>query len=161
MAKVKRKKNKDLLSITAKLKDTSLRVGWLDGAKHDNSDLTIAQIAYQNEFGVGDIPARPFMRPALDENKEPWRGIFEVAAKQAVDGSDSYSETLDLLGQRMVGDIKKSIISVQSPALAESTVKSRLSTYKNKGGSVGNLTKPLVFTGQMINSVTYEVSDDT
>ena len=62
------------------------------------------------------------------------------------------------LGQLAAGDIRKKISEIQQPPLQEATVKARKRRYKDRK-TTGNLTKPLVDTAVMVNSVTNTVEN--
>lgn len=105
------------------------------------------------------FPPRPFMRLTVSEQGKPggaWSQLAATAARSVILGSLNPAGLMDLIGLRASADIAKTIASIQSPALEESTIKARQRRYANKTKR-GNLYKPLVDTGQMVNSVTYEV----
>lgn len=111
--------------------------------------LSNAQLASIHEFGLSTAPARPFVRPPFMANKAAYLEILRSAYAQAMlsNNSDMFRRALALVGQKMAADIKGYVTSGPGvpPPLAASTIKAKGST------------RPLVDTGQMINSVTYEV----
>lgn len=116
----------------------------------------VAQVAAKNEFGIG-VPARPFMRPTITENKKVWSEIFTKSMRRALNKKITFIGALDLLALKISGDMKKTITRIYSPPLAWSTVQLRLEKYADKT-KVGSLTKPLIDTGYMEKTLTSEVS---
>lgn len=89
------------------------------------------------------IPARSFIRTTFDENYSSYENMVKSFFSKGM----PIDEILDKVGQKMQGDIKKKIANIQEPPLAQSTINAR----KNK------TTKPLVVTGTLEGSITYEV----
>ena len=97
--------------------------------------------------------------------------MFEQAVKE-----HGLDQALKMLGIVAVGDIRKAIMDVWRPPLKESTIKNRLRRYSEKNKKAQELLakikrkegipytnenkgilKPLVDTGLMIASLSYEV----
>lgn len=76
-----------------------------------------------------------------------WVRLMGEGAKAMLAGSHTAAQVLEMVALKAAGDVGKAIAAVTSPALAPSTV-------KRKGNA-----KPLVETGQMIQSVTGKVED--
>jgi hypothetical protein len=140
-----------------------LKVGWPKNIRYpaEQEGHYVAEIAAQNEYGAPHlhIPARPFLSPAITNNKTQWLEIVRRGAIQAVHGKLDILQVLELLGSKAAGDVKKAIKAVTSPPLSPVTIEARLHKYSNKK-RVGALTKPLVDTGVMLNSVTYAVETE-
>ena len=157
-----------LLDAIVNLTNKSVAVGWFEKSKYEDG-TQVAGIAAQNEFGNPrkSIPARPFVRPAIAENRKKWEKLLSLGGKKIVKNELTINNVLDLLGHQVEGDIKESIKQVYSPALAESTVLRRIAKNKKlssiKGRinepSLGLVTKPLIDTGIMFNTVTHEIRD--
>lgn len=131
-----------VLQAAAKMK---LRVGWFETSRYLNGE-PVAYIAAIQEYGMAgrSIPARPFMRPAYENNAPKWTRMAAGGFKAAVAGAIDLGDALEQIGGVAAGDIAKAIQAVTSPPIK----------YKRKNGS----TKPLVDTGQMIQSVTYRLT---
>ncbi len=143
----------------ADIKNIKAQVGFFDSAKYEDG-TPVAVIAQQNEYGNlnKNIPPRPFMRPARDDNKSAWGKIAMQGTKQVLEGKKNIKQVFDLLALKVEGDIKIAIKQVTKPSLKESTVRARL-RGKNQGKSVSlTVAKPLIDTGYMLASVTHEVS---
>jgi hypothetical protein len=112
-------------------------------------DASILDIAIFNEFGTVHIPERPFLRSTFDAKREVfYRLAFALMRKVTADKLDAV-DMLALVGERMVAEIKNTITRGAGvpPPNAPSTI-------ERKGSS-----RPLVDTGQLLNSITYEVVD--
>lgn len=115
------------------------------GTRVKESNLSMPEIASQNEYGTNKIPARPFMSTSFDEN---YRTISRYINKQysdVLDGSLSAKKALGLIGLLMIRLIKKKIRQIHFPPNSPKTI-------KEKGSS-----KPLIDFGQMIQSVREKV----
>jgi len=157
---------KILLSAIKNLENKELRVGWFEKSKYENG-MPVAQVAVSNEYGnpKKNVPARPFMRPAVAQNETDWKKTTQDGAKKVLSKEFTINQVLDLLGFQVEGDIKKAIKSVYSPALAEKTILARIARNKKLSGikgrieepDLGNITKPLIDTKVMFNTVTHEI----
>lgn len=117
------------------------RTGWFETAK-DAQGVPVATKAAAHEFGTARIPARPFMRPTVAAKKQAWLGQLAQGSKAILRGEATPRQVLEGVALRAAGDVAKTIKTVNSPPLSPKTV-------KRKG-----FAKPLVETGQMIQSVT-------
>jgi hypothetical protein len=127
---------------------------------------TVAQIAGFHEFGSKDgehPPARPFLRPTIDGNREKYAVMLERVLGLVIDGKLTLKKALGLVGTQVATDVKQAITDVTSPPLAPSTLahkaakaahvgKEGVAAYIEAGGN------PLIDTGHMRHSVTYKVS---
>lgn len=115
---------------------------------HDDSDATNAEIGLFQEFGTVNIPPRSFLRLPLEtKQKELMKGISKGAAKEAIEEGD-IKHFYEILGIEAVGIVQDAFSSGgfgEWPPNAPSTVSA-------KGSS-----KPLINTGQLRRSVSYEV----
>lgn len=154
-----------------------LQVGWFSSAKYDDN-TPVAYVAALNEFGRH---ARPFIRPAIAENKKDWNSTLDGAFKQMLNGSLTPDKAMGILGLQVEGDIKNSIVSGDHAPLSPITLAIR--RLKNDGVKIGKTlvaevgaaiargetgpnqlgqpfgnTDPLRDTGYMLATVTHEVS---
>lgn len=160
--------------------NNELQVGWFPGANYD-SGTPVAGVAAAQEFGTKTAPARPFMRPAIAENKDKWAELYLQGAKQWLSGNLDYVSVLRGVGLQAEGDIKNQIVSGNHEPLSPITLAIR--NLKNKNVPIGKRTigmvaaaiaegktgpgelgqpygndTPLNDTGLMIASLTHEVS---
>lgn len=123
------------------------------------------ELAYIHEFGSGDgrIPPRPFMGPAIEEGQTEIKAYLAGACKAAVDGKESdVHDALSGAGMTAVSLIKNKINSGLTPPLSPSTLKNRHRSRMTKGKRKTeeleqSPAKPLINTGQLLNSFTYVV----
>ena len=163
-------------AVTAKLMQLAkqahgtVQVGFIDSDQ--------APIAFWNEFGhKGRFPAppRPFFRTMVANESSKWPAMMATALR--VTKKDG-KKTLAFMGEEIDGALKQSIIDFTSPALSPTTLRLRLK-FGNQpqnirardvvqaqkevadGAAVatGTQAKPLIWTGQMLNSTTYKVTD--
>lgn len=128
--------------IMDKLKSKAeLAVGFIDGSKYPNGE-SVATVAFWQEYGTYNIPARPFFRTAIKENKKKWLETYKQAFQQHQDGI----KALEITGTIAKGDIAQSITTFNTPANSPYTI-------EKKGSS-----NPLVNTGFMRSNVDYEVT---
>ena len=162
--------SKKLFLAIKELKDKGVKVGWVERQQYQGKKITVAAVAAQNEFGnpSKNIPARPFMRPTVISKRNFWRKQVEFGASQILLNNTTIDEVLNKLGQDASADVKRTITRVYYPALAESTILARIrrnaqlskrrSRFERK--HVGNITKPLIDTGEMYNTLTYQITDE-
>ena len=132
---------KKLEEIARKMGGGSVSVGFMSGATYPDG-TPVAAVAYWNEYGKEGQPPRPFFRRMIAEESPTWAGKMAKLAKATnYDGA----RVLGMMGEDIQGALKQSINDFQTPALAPSTI-------ANKG-----FAKPLIDTGHMISSITYEV----
>lgn len=142
-----------------KLHKKALHVGWFASAVHENGFPVAAAVA-QNEFGNSNknIPPRPALRNAIVENRGKWVKVAAKFSKDIVSKGITPLSALSGFGVVVESDLKKGIIALTSPALKESTVKTR--KYKvAKGRKISStIEKPLIESGLTLATLTSEVS---
>lgn len=140
---------KRILRAVRKADGARVKVGVIGGGEHADGGITMTELAAIHEFGspAANIPQRSFLRRALVWNSGPWLPAFTAKLVGAVaSGKMDEKKALEILGQRAVAEVKKTITGSDiPPPLAPATVAA-------KGSS-----KPLVDTGQLLNSISYEV----
>lgn len=121
-----------------------LKVGFLEGATYGGV-IPVPMVAATNEFGnpAHNQPPRPFFRNAIAEHEEEWK---EQAAL-LIERGDDIEEVFSMLGTIIAADIQQSIRSLDSPPLSPVTI-------ARKG-----FDEPLIDTKNMLDSVSYEVSE--
>ncbi|MXV35962.1 MULTISPECIES: hypothetical protein [unclassified Saccharibacter] len=141
-------------------KKKAVKVGFFENATYPDG-TSVAVVAATQEFGspAQNIPARPFMRPAFDERHEQWGKAITGVLKTS---NGNVEGALERGGAAAAEDIKKAIQAVHDPMLAVSTIEARLRDWEETGAfeKDKDLQKPLIRTGHMLNSVSYQVEDD-
>ncbi|MNF36759.1 hypothetical protein D3C85_607430 [compost metagenome] len=114
----------------------------------DNSNLPVAQVAWYNERGLGNmVPSRPFMTKTFSDVEELrfYAAGMESVLTDVLDKGRLTKRKLDALGQFVVSVMQMTIADWTTPANSE-----RWAAIKGKND-------PLVFTGKMLQSVKYRV----
>jgi hypothetical protein len=113
--------------------------------QHENSELTVGEVAAIHELGLG-VPERSWLRKWFDVNQtriqtETREALTRVAARQV-----SRKKAMEELGYRWVQEIRDEIVSGRiSPALSQSTI-------DRKGHSI-----PLYESGDLVNGITFKL----
>jgi len=147
-SKVKRvKKNGGVEALKNRVKiPGTVDVGIIDAGKHSSGDITVAGIGYAHEYGTATLPERSFMRSTIQAKKKEIIALQKKLLKQIVNGKIKMEAGLGLLGEFMSDVISQKIVSITSPPNTPETIEA-------KGSS-----NPLIDTGQLKNSITYEVN---
>lgn len=138
----------------AKRRTPSVRVGIMGSEASEkkqggSAGATLVDIASYHEFGRGNNERRSFIADWADESEaealKKLRSVFKMAIK-----SGGFERNLNLFGLWAQGGIQKRIAQGIAPELKAST-KAR----KKVRGKSGNT--PLIDTGQLRSSITYDV----
>lgn len=135
-------KLKRLIGAIGTAKGEFVDVGLLEGKLGPGE---IAQYGFYNEFGTKHIPSRSFIRSTFDKQRRVYEQTMAKGYDQVLAGIIPLRRVLTVLGVMASGDIKRTITTLRSPILADSTVAKKKSS------------NPLIDTGAMRNAVTYEV----
>lgn len=137
------------------LKEAEITVGYqgVSGAKmHPESEgASVAQVASYMEFGTKTIPARPFLRTALKQNKSEIKQAVRKALSDIIDQRADLDTAVSNIGEAAVEAIRTTIDNASSWAapLAASTVKA-------KGSS-----SPLIDSGTMKDKASWAYRDNS
>lgn len=123
-----------------------VRVG-LPDTMHEQAKLTIAEIGAIHEYGApgANIPERPFLNPALREGVMQMERLSKVLLFEVQNGEITKQAALERLGELGVRLVQQKIRNGAFVPLKASTI-------ARKGSS-----KPLIDTGQMMQSVTFSI----
>ncbi|MCK6993118.1 hypothetical protein [Enterobacter asburiae] len=134
----------ELNKIASGLSDLQLKAGFLEGSTYPDG-TPVPMVAATNEFGnpANNQPPRPYFRNTIAAHEGEWQ---EAMTRLIENGGDT-RDALSLLGEIIVDDIKESIRTLDAPPLSPVTI-------ARKG-----FDKPLIDTSNMLNSVSYEVSE--
>lgn len=120
------------------------KVGVQTGEQHTQpggEQRSQAEIAAWQEFGTPDIPARPFLRAALEANLRRLREIKTRLLQRLYDGHLTPATALAALGEAHEAQVKAKLTAGPWTPNAPSTV-------ARKGSS-----RPLIDTGQLRASI--------
>lgn len=153
----------------------SVSVGFLEGATYPDGQ-SVASVAFWNEYGHGGqfpAPPRPFFRNMIAEESGTWPGKLSSGLKHF---DYDAQKTLGAIGEDIKGALQQSIVKLSAPELSKTTLMLRQTFGNNPheirasdvlkaqedvaaGKPVSSNSKPLVWTGHMLNSIDYEVSE--
>jgi hypothetical protein len=117
---------------------------------HGNGDATVVEVAAFHEFGTEHVPERSFIRSTFYSRRAAQlkQKVAEIT-RAIVAGAIDVRKGVGLLGAWGAGEVKNTITQTDiAPPLAPATVEA-------KGSS-----QPLVDTGQLLGSITWEVVDE-
>ena len=150
--------------------NASVRVGVLENATYPDG-TPVAMVAFWNEYGTRLAPPRPFFRNAISENKGNW----VKSIKNLVAIHNDPKKAMGLMGEHIKGQIVQSIQSLSSPENSDVTklLKNRFPMGNYRYGdylkAIGDVAKgktesggnnnPLIWTGQMMRSISFEVGE--
>lgn len=143
-------------SMTTKLlaarRNDRIQVGFVEGQMHVGG-RSVSEIAETLSFGTDDIPARPFLEEGIASKQEVIQDSIESYYKSLI-GNEPIEQKLANIGAQAVGAIQEFVRGDHY----QSTIPNAPSTIARKSKKNGLSDKPLIDTGQMINSVTYVVN---
>lgn len=169
---------KALAQIASKARG-NLKVGFLEGTTYPESGESVASVAFWNEYGHGGnfpAPPRPFFRSMVASESGTWGPKLSALLKN--NGNDG-RKALAALGSDIRDALQESISTFEGVPLSPTTLMLRKIYGNNpsaitsvmqvldaqrrvkegEAGATGTQAKPLVWTGHMMNSVDYEVSE--
>ncbi len=110
----------------------------------DEDGLTVADVAAVNELGLG-VPERSFLRSTIDSGHQKYVSLLKGIGGASVSGKLPLVRGAKIVGEVVVGDVKRAIADGIPPPNAESTIEA-------KGSST-----PLIDSSQMRGSITSKV----
>lgn len=118
-------------------------------SRKDSEGITNAELGVIHEFGAPErgIPERSFMRSTASEERENLGRLSKVQIAECLEGNTSPHDVFATIGAYLQGKIVDKITDGEFKPNNENTV-------KRKGSS-----KPLIDTGQLRASITYEVRE--
>lgn len=125
-------------------------------ARRGDSSLTNAEVGAVHEFGAPDagVPARPWLKPAIQKHSKEYQKMLEAVAKEALNGG-SIPQGLGRIGAKAAADVKGYIVAGEPPQnLAPATLARK--RKKSAPGSTGEV-KALIDSSQMLNGITFKV----
>jgi phage gpG-like protein len=136
-----------LLERIAELGEPKVYIGIPSSANPRQGAANNATIAAVHELGAPSrgIPARPFLIPTMQNNADKYTTLMAQGFRNALQDKEKAAEVYEKIGLVASSDVKDYIVSGQFVPLKESTI-------DRKGSS-----KPLIDSGELRNSISYEV----
>lgn len=133
------------LTLMQKFANASVKIGiQSDAGQHKESEADVVDIAIWNEFGTEKTPSRPFIRQCFADHQGLVEQHLQRIVLSVTKGSDLRLE-LARLGQWYEGKQKQTLRNYPWKANRKSTIRRKKSS------------KPLIDTGQLVNSIRYQV----
>jgi len=119
------------------------------GTDRDGNTYFLADIAYQNNFGVisKGIPSRPFGTTTIPRYKDKINKVMKTWLRDAIEGRMEVVDVYDRIGFTVAGFMKKNLTDGEWKGNAEETI-------KLKGSD-----QPLIDQGQLRQSITWITED--
>lgn len=97
--------------------------GWYPSAKHEDG-TSVAYVATIQEHGAPEvgIPARPFMRPAVQQHKDEWTELMADGVRAVLAGRADADQVLEAVGAQVAGDIQDQIVNGGHRPLSPTTL---------------------------------------
>lgn len=139
----------DELRDRLKAAHSKINVG-VPAGKSEADGTPVALIAAVHEFGSPEkgIPERPFLRSTIQANKAKYVQLNRRNLVAVLNGKMTMEQALGQLGVVATGDVQAGIVAGGFAPLKAATI-------KRKGSS-----KPLIDTGQLRQSIAWELSND-
>jgi len=137
-----------------------------DDEHGDDGFVTVLDLAIWREFGTINMPERSFLRASFDKNKPKYLKLNKKLLGDIYAGKKTVENSLDILGETILNDIKKFLINdeVKPPTLKKEKTSSAVTSFANQlenvaraqGLDAGESKKTLIDTAQMLNSLTFK-----
>lgn len=109
----------DMLNKYRRAESVALRVGILDKKTYPDGEL-VANVGYINEYGQGNIPARPFFRTTIENNRADLPSkVASLMQKHDIETA------LRLVGEHLSDELQESVMTWEEPPNAPSTIKKK------------------------------------
>jgi len=117
---------------------------------YEDDTATTVDVATYNEFGTDTIPARSFLRSTYERDQSKFLAILRRYKLQLVREKITVRQVLTFVGEYAQKQIQKTLTAGGIPFIPNSPA-----TIESKGSS-----KPLIDSGQLRQSIRYEVRND-
>lgn len=120
-----------------------VKVGLPKGSNDYPDGTSVIMVGTVHEFGSDkmNIPQRSYLRTTVVEKKRDYKAMFRKLSFKIVNGQTTVKKALGIIGLQVATDVRDKIENIDSPPLQ----------YRE-----GN---PLVDTGHLRQSITYEVDE--
>lgn len=128
---------------------------------HDNSgsyphdDVTVAEVAFWNEYGTRISPERSFIRSVIDENRAKYITKTKELWNKVIKNEMAVDKAMNQLGFMIAIDIQNKIKTLMDPPNAASTTFRK--TFGRSANTNNYLAKPLINSGLLLRSIGFQV----
>jgi hypothetical protein len=122
-------------------------VGIMGTEQREDGKIKNWELGTIHEFGTEKIPARSFLRSTYKEHLSEMRAIIKKLHHKVLHEKMKKGDALALIGEKFTALVKAKITAHIPPPNEPATI-------ARKGSST-----PLVDTGQLLNSIRYEVRE--
>lgn len=109
------------------------------------NSITMVELATIHEYGLGHVPERSFLRASLIANQTRYSNIIKAKMLDILNERSSALQFKQKLGELAVKDVKEYVLTGSFKPLKPATIKRKRSS------------RPLIHTGRLRQSVTYQV----
>jgi len=139
-----------------KLRQGYVKAGVLASDKErEDGEVSNVDLAIIHEFGApaANIPERSFVRSTFARNRDKYSAALKKLAENIFTHPRSAEDILGLVGAKMAADMKQTIADGIEPPNSPAVAARKAAKGRGPGAP-----KPLVDTGQLLNSISWEVS---
>lgn len=152
---------KKAVAALERLAKMQVKVGIQSDTEDYSDGVSVVDVAVWNEYGTDKIPSRPFIRQCFKDNSdEALTRLSELAQKTAL--GDDPKSGLGGIGQWYQDRMRRTLLTFQWEPNSPATVKrkrKKLKQKKTEENSSQVKVKPLVDTGQLVNSIRYKLEE--
>jgi hypothetical protein len=138
--------------------EDEILIGFPAGRPHASGAMETSELAKMLSYGTANIPARPFLEEGIQDGIKDINKQIEKHYKEKAEGGPG---NLHAIAVAAVGAVRKFVFG----DFYKSTVPNAPSTINSKSkrqkGKYLLSDKPLIDTGDMINSVTYVINGES
>lgn len=128
-------------------------VGVFSGSTNSETGAQVVEYAYHNEYGTKDIDSRPFMRNTFEAKRADW---YRLLHRLLSSGAYDPRAALMLVAETAVKDIQLTIETADNGKFVANAPETVL---RKKARGKRYPDQPLIDTGTMQESVTYEMRE--
>jgi hypothetical protein len=156
-----RRMTRTLRERAVRLTGHRVKIGVFGGTSGDGFQMP--EVAAVHEYGSrnGHVPQRSFLRSTLENKRTQIAEMSTRLGSAVVAGNTPARQALEALGQMVAAEVKKTITAGAplQPPLSPETVawRARGSKAHRRKSSGPILARPLVHTGQLVQSITHVV----
>lgn len=129
-----------------------------DSGKYDDKDVTVAEVAFWNEYGTRIAPERSFIRSTVNENRAKYIKKTKELWNKVIKNEMTIEKALNQLGFMIAIDIQNKIKTLNSPPNAESTTYRK--TFGRSETTNKYLAKPLIDSALLLRSIGFQVFNE-